>query len=480
MKPYSIIFLCLWMLSLHAQSTPSWDSLTQAYRFNNIQGAILVARGDSILYNNAWGYADMDNHTKLRPNTLFKTESTGKMFTATAIMQLVELGQLSLQSTVREHLPLLPLKNAEKMTIHHLLTHTSGLASPWDASEYDFKRAYSRTEMEQIISDMPLVFDTPGKEMYYSNSGYIILSWIVEKITGISFDEYLASHFFTSRQMKTIRHLNDTVMPPGEAQPYRFLNSKRYMLQNETVSPKANGAGGWIASATDLYHFMLGLDTDKFISPKTLLTMRTANGAMAIDSTFQGYAYGLEVFNNDPVNGVSYFGHSGGGGGFSIDAILDPVSHIIVIFCSNTYTNSREVSSNFLRLALNKPLKQIILAGSIRIYDLIELTGIAGFLENEKNYFRELGITADERLFIRVSDAMAMAQDYDNLKGWADLGIRYFPQNGFLYLMKGSAFAKLGEKENAVTCFNTAREIAAKNQDVRMLEETEQRLSMLQ
>ncbi|MFI5220235.1 MAG: serine hydrolase domain-containing protein [Bacteroidia bacterium] len=441
---------------------------------------ILVSKGDSVIYNKAWGYADLDDKIVLRSNTLFKIESTGKMFTSTAIMQLVETNKLKLNNTVEEILPELPLKNAARITIHHLLTHTSGLASPWDSPDYSFKKVYSRQEFEKIICNMPLVFDDPGKEMYYSNSGYIILSWMVEKISGQLFDDYLSAHFFKPQQMLNIRHLNDTLMPKGEAQPYRFVSSKRYISQNEIISPKANGAGGWVANAFDLYRFMLGIDENKYLQPSTLKIMRTANGTKPLDSTFNGYAYGLEVYNNEPLEGVSYFGHSGGGAGFSIDAILEPLSHTIIIFCSNTFINSREVSKNYLSIVLNRPVLEIKIPRNIRVYDMVEAKGISDFIKNEKKYFKSLNIIPDERLFTGVGDAMEMTEDYKNLVQWADLGTHYFPENGFLFLTEGSSYSKLGEKAKAIKCFEAAKAIATKNKDTRMLEEAERRIKLIQ
>jgi CubicO group peptidase (beta-lactamase class C family) len=475
----NILFLLLTLAStINAQSLiERFDSLTHAYSEKKFQGVILVAKGDSIIYNKAWGYADFEKKTKLRVNTLFKTESTGKMFTATAIMQLVETGKLKLNNTVKEILPELDLKNADKITIHHLLTHTSGLTSPWETPDYHFKKDYSRKEMEKIICDAPFVFDTPGKEMYYSNSGYIILSWIIEKISGQSFDDYFSTHFFQPSQMTTIRHLNDTIMPAKDAQPYQFLSSKRYILRNETISPKASGAGGWLATANDLYRFMLGIDQNKYLQPSTLKIMRTANGTKSLDSTFHSFAYGLEVYNNQPVKGINYFGHSGGGAGFSIDAILEPVNHIIVIFCTNTYMNSREISSNYLRIALGKNATEISIPASIKVYDMIDNKGIEDFIRNEKHYFKSLNIVPNERLFTGVGWAMEMEADNKTLVQWADLGTRYFPNNSFLFLMKGSAYARLNKKVDAIKYFEMAKNIAIKNNETRMIEEAERRIN---
>lgn len=454
------------------------DSLSEAYDKNNFPGVILVAKGENIIYNKAWGYADIDKKIKLSTKSLFKTESTGKMYTATAIMQLIEKGKLNTSQTIQEILPALQLKNADKITIQHLLMHTSGLQSPWDSPDFSFKKAYNREEMEKLITGMALVFDTPGKEMYYSNSGYIILSWIIEKISGQSFDDYLSTHIFQPQKMTGIRHLDDTVMIPGEAQPYRFLTSKKHISFTDGVSPKASGAGGWVASATDLYRFMLGLDKNKYMKPATLLTMRTANPFKHTDSSYRFYAYGIETFFNNPIKGTQYFGHSGGGGGFSIDAIIDPATHYIIIFCSNIYANSRSVTSNYLRVALNQAAEKIQLPNSVRVYDMIEIKGIADFIENEKKYFGLLNLNPDERLFTSVGDAMETAKDFRTMASWMELANQYFPENGFILLLTGNSYAELGEKEKAIKKYQAAKTVATKNNDTPLLAELERRLKL--
>jgi CubicO group peptidase (beta-lactamase class C family) len=452
------------------------DSLSREYDKLHFHGVVLVARGDSILYHGSYGYADLGKKTRLTPTTLFKMESTGKMFTAVSIMQLVEKGKLQLTQTVKELLPGLAIKNADRITVHHLLNHRSGLQSPWDHPDFSFKKVYSRSEMEKIITGIPLIFDEPGKEMFYSNSGYIILSWIIEKVTGFSFDNYLEAQIFHPGKMNRIRHLDDTLMPPSEAQPYKVLNSKKYIPSNETVGPKASGAGGWIGTANDLYRFMLGLDKNIFIKPSTMEIMRTANHSNPRDSIYRYYSYGLENFVNQTIKGVSYYGHSGGGAGFSIDAIVDPVSHYIIIFCNNTGIDARQISANYLRVALGKPANKIVLPNPIRIYDTIEAIGINEFVKNEKEIFQSMGITPNPRLFINIGEAMETAKDYATMASWMELGATYFPDDGFLQLVTGNAYSNLGEKEKSVNKYEIAKTIAVKNNDQRMLSELKKKL----
>ena len=139
MKKWTAAFaLLIITLTLHAQTNlqKRFDSLTAAYEQNGYHGVILVAKGNEVLYERGYGMANFEKKIRHTPNTLFKTESVGKMFTAVSILQLVESGQLSLDQTIKELLPESKLKNADKITIHHLLTHTSGMQSPWDSDRH--------------------------------------------------------------------------------------------------------------------------------------------------------------------------------------------------------------------------------------------------------------------------------------------------------------------------------------------------------
>ena len=476
-----LIMAALWPSFLSSQSNKlRLDSLSRAYAEKNVQGVILVARGDEVIYENAWGLADMDAKIPLRTNSLFKTESTGKMFTATAIMQLVESGRLDLQQTIAEILPELKVSNAEKITLAHLLMHRSGLTSPWNSSEFKLQQAYSKAELQRFIEQQPLAFEEPGERMFYSNSGYVILGWIVEQLSGLAFDSYLTEHLFVPAGMKAIGHLNDSLMPKGEAQPYQFLNSKKYVTRNQFLTPLAHGAGGWVASANDLYRFMRGLDQNFFLENHTLRTMLTANNFKDPREGLRAAAYGFEVYNNQPLEGITYFGHSGGGGGFSIDAILEPENHLIVIFCSNTFMNARAVTANYLRLMHERPLAPIEKPVSIRLYDEIDSKGIQAFLQNSEQYFDRLAIDTNEKIFVRLADAMELAKDYERLLQWAEFGLSRYPDSGILHLFKATAHWHTNQPSEAKAAMEKARILAMSKDDRQLLDEIDRRLTRLE
>src|SRR5688500_5038609 len=138
--------------------THRFDSLTAEYEKAGYHGVIQVANGDQVLYEKGYGLANFEKKIKHTPQTVFKTESVGKMFTATAILQLVEKGKLQLTQTVKKLLPELKIRNADQITVEQLLRHTSGLQSPWDHPQWQFKKEYTREELVSIIEDVPLAF----------------------------------------------------------------------------------------------------------------------------------------------------------------------------------------------------------------------------------------------------------------------------------------------------------------------------------
>lgn len=481
-KLISGVALLVLTLTTFAQSTlqKRLDSLTAAYEQNGYHGVVLVARGNEVLYEKGYGLANFEKKIKHTPATLFKTESVGKMFTAVSILQLVERGQLKLDQTIKELLPESQLKNADKITVHHLLNHTSGLKSPWDSPQWKFKKDYTHQELVKLIEDVPLAFDEPGKEMFYSNSGYIVLGWIIEKKTGLAFDQYLQKQLFSKLGMTHTRHLMDTVMPVATgAQPYRIINSKKHLLMDETVGPKASAAGGWLSTAGDLHKFMAALYTNKLIKPQTWELMKTANATNPKDSVYRYYAYGLETYINQLIPGTSLYGHNGGGAGFSIDAFIDPATGYIVISCTNLYQNSRPIMVNYMKAALNKPITPVDRSASVRLYDLIQEKSIDSFIANSDSYLKQLNIQMHPGFIARMCDEFLAAKDYNTWKQWMQYGITRFPKEAMLLVFQGDGQLQMNDKTAATASYEAAKTLATTNNDQRALQIVNEKLKGL-
>jgi CubicO group peptidase (beta-lactamase class C family) len=482
MKQLLPLLAFLFSLGASAQSglKKTLDSLTKAYETNGFHGVILVAKGDQVLFEKGYGLANFDKKIAHTPSTLFKTESVGKMFTAVAVLQLVEAGKLKLTQTVGEILPDLQIKNADKITIHHLLTHTSGLQSPWDHPDWKFKKNHSKEELKKIVEAVPLSFETPGQRMFYSNSGFVVLGWVIEKVAGKSFDTYLQEAIFNKLQMKNTRHLNDTLMPlQNGAQPYRILSSKRHILLDETVGPKASAAGGWISTSHDLYRFMLGLYSNKLLKPETWAMMRSADGHAPKENAFRYYAYGMETYVNQLIPGANLYGHNGGGAGFSVDAFVDPETGFIVTSCTNLYQNSRPIAVNYLKAAMGKKVDPIQPMDWVQVYDAIEGKGADVFFANGKEALQALHLEPHPGLFAQVADAFEAAKDYELQRMWLDFAATLYPEEVYLLILRGDNQVKLGNREKARALYQTAKDLGEKNKVQWMVNAIDDKLKKL-
>ncbi len=163
------------------------DELIQKYYdYHQFNGCVLVADKGKIIFEKGYGFANMEWQIPNMPDTKFKIGSITKQFTSMLIMQLVEEGKLRLDEKVSDIISNYPKENGNKITIHHLLTHTSGIPNYTDFPEFFNKVSrnnFSPEELVKIFWDKDLEFE-PGTKFNYSNSGYILLGYIIEKIIG--------------------------------------------------------------------------------------------------------------------------------------------------------------------------------------------------------------------------------------------------------------------------------------------------------
>ncbi|MGV3657246.1 MAG: serine hydrolase domain-containing protein [Chitinophagaceae bacterium] len=456
------------------------DSLTAAYEASGFHGVVLVAKGPKVLYEKAYGLANFDKKIKHTQQTLFKTESVGKMFTAVSILQLVEQKKLRLNQTLKELLPHINIKNSDSITVHHLLNHTSGIKSPWDHPQWSFKKEYSKAELQQVIEELPLAFDKPGKEMFYSNAGYILLSWIIEKVTGMPYDRYFQKNIFDKLQMTATGHLNDTLMPEKNgAQPYKILSSKKYVSMNSHIGPKASGAGGWISTPRDLHRFMSALYGNQLLKAETFAMMRSANGNTPGHERYRFYGYGIEQYHNTWIPGGDMFGHNGGGAGFSVDAFMDPATGYIVTSCTNLYQNSRAIAANYLNAALQKPLQPVQPLPWVKVYDKVEVVGIDTFLADGITNLKELGLDVNPGLLAMIADILQEAGYNEAWAKWTAWAVTQFPDQIRLLILSAESHTKIGNKEAARKYYEAARAEGTKKNETWIVNLVDERLKTL-
>jgi len=475
------LFLCIvFQLTAQDRLHKRLDSLTQEYQNKNFNGVVLIGKGDRIIYQKAFGFANLEKKTPMSVDRLFKTESVGKMFTATRIMQLVEQGKVSLTDPLALHLPEWKIKNADRITIHHLLNHTSGLTSPWDSPEYNFHKVYTNEELKSLLEVQPLAFEQPGERFYYSNTGYILLGEIIAKFDKKPFDAAMRNSIFKTAGMKKTDHLNDTIMPAHAAQPYFFFSSKDFVPYNKGIGPKASAAGGWIASAEELFRFTSTYMKGAYLQPETRKIQYTANGTKDISKKGYYYSYGFEVLNDDVAAGKTIIGHNGGGAGFSVDAYFEPESGYSVIMCSNMYGTGRSITGNYFNILFNQPVRKVQQGTIIRSVDMILEKGIDFLVQQPDSFFNAVAAKPSVRLLNNITENLAEIKRFEDAEKVLAVAKNMFPQAPELLYVNGNILSQQNKNEAAKAVYLQAEQMATEAKNDSMLQAIRQKLKELE
>jgi CubicO group peptidase (beta-lactamase class C family) len=302
---------------------------------DNFSGAVVIARNGQPIFKKAYGLADKTTKAPNRTDTKFNLGSMNKMFTAVAIAQLAEQSRLSFDDKVGKHLPAYPNKAvAEKVTIHHLLTHTSGLGSYWN-KKFDERKGSVRTVADYLalFAEDPLRFE-PGARFDYSNAGYIVLGAIIEKVSGQNYYDYIRQHIYKPAGMTSSDCYENDERVANRAMGYTTGDDERpargERRENTNTRPNRGGpAGGGYSTVEDLLKFHLALRDHKLISAKSLELLTTAKTDMGRGG---GYGYGFGEFK---VSGQRFFGHNGGAPGIAADLRMFPELGLTIAVMSN-------------------------------------------------------------------------------------------------------------------------------------------------
>lgn len=285
-------------------------------------GVVLVADGQHIFFNKAYGMGEHSFRSPNRLDTKFNLASLDKMFAGIAVGQLVAAGKVSFTNTLLAVLPDYPNRDiASRVTIHELLTHTSGMGDALkpEMREKKKKFRYPRDYFPLFVND-PLEFE-PGSRWHYSNAGYVVLGAVIEKISGQSYFDYVRDHIFTPAGMTNTACFElDQVIPNLAIGYARFdddvLGIGPRRNNGVFLGYKGNSAGGGYSTAPDLFRFALALRENKLLSPA--MTEQVTAGKVAASG--DRYAYGF--WNWTKFSGHDVRGNSGGGPGSGIDSEL--------------------------------------------------------------------------------------------------------------------------------------------------------------
>ncbi len=323
MKKNIFLFIALLPSLLLAQefNNQKLDSLLdRIVKADKAMFSIAIHENGNPIYTRAIGYADVESEMKANPKTMYRIGSISKSFTATLILKLVEEGKLSLDTKLSKFYPELP--NAEKITIKNLLNHHSGLFNFTNSDDYTswMQEAKTKEELLRIIKLNGTVFE-PNEKSEYSNTNYVILTWIVENASGKSFSELLQQYIIQPFHLNRTKYQGEINVKNNEA--YSYQRGNNWIKDTETDMSVPLGAGAIVSTPTDLNKFYVALFEGKILNAESLEKMKTLE---------DNYGLGLFKF---PYYEKYSFGHSGGIDGFSSLAGYFPEEHLAVSITSN-------------------------------------------------------------------------------------------------------------------------------------------------
>ncbi|MBF9141230.1 serine hydrolase [Hymenobacter properus] len=328
------------------------DYVHQFEKSGRFMGTVLVADHGQVVLQKGYGLANREKGLANTPNTKFRIGSLSKQFTAALVLQLVEKGKLKLDGHVADYLPDYPQPAGGQITLHQLLSHTAGLpnytAQPTFATTV-MRTPHTPTQLVSLFSTLPLEF-APGTQYHYSNSGYVLLGAIIEKVTGKPYAQVFQENVAGPLKLKAT---SVDVQEPADA---RRATGYEATASGMETAPALDmsvpyAAGAITSTATDLYHWSQALEGNKVLSEtsKKLLFTPVKNH----------YAYGWIVYKakvGAEVDTILVQEHNGAINGFSSYLVRVPQSQQVIVLLDNHAGESlAELKRGLLRILHHQP-----------------------------------------------------------------------------------------------------------------------------
>jgi CubicO group peptidase (beta-lactamase class C family) len=328
------------------------DALERAAAADEFSGIVVITRGGRPVFRKSYGFADREAKAPIDMQTRFNLGSMNKMFTAVAVAQLAERGKLSFDDTVARHLPDYPNKEvAAKVTIHHLLTHTSGLGDYFSPAFFAARAKITKvSELLPFFAEKPLEFE-PGARFRYSNAGFVVLGLVVERASGEDYYDYVRRNVFKPAGMTNTDSFEHGARVANIATPYTRVTPTGPVPAGEprrarTEIFKGTPAGGGYSTAEDMLKFAAALTSHKLLGAKHTEIVTTGKVAMG---PFK-YAYG---FGEHANGGRRSFGHNGGSPGVGAYFQVYPATGHVFVLLTNYDPEVMEKMSRQIERLIN-------------------------------------------------------------------------------------------------------------------------------
>ena len=402
------------------------DYFSQLEKNNKAMCGVVIRKGGKLVYENYIGFSSLEDKIPYSNLTKFRIGSITKVFTATIIFQLIEEGKLTLETKLSEFYPSIP--NAEKITISDMLGHRSGIHDFTRDEEYSqyMTSKKSREEMLELIFNLKSDFK-PDEKTEYSNTNYVLLGYIIEKITNSTYQQELKSRITNKLNLTNTYYGGKIDTKMNEAASYRFQEGK-WLLESETDMSIPHGAGAIVSNPRDLTIFITALFNNKLVSGNSLNQMKETDDHFG--KGLMQFYWGDEII----------YGYNGGIDGFVSNVEYHPSENVAVSVTSNGMNYSfNDIYIGILSIYFNLPFE---------IPDL-EAKAIKMEVEDLKKYEGEF---SSKLLPLKITLKVENGQLYGQATGQSAFPLTPFSEIEFRFEQAGIIIEFTKDDEGNVEC----------------------------
>jgi len=430
------------------------DSLMRALaNRGQFSGSVLVAEHGNVIYENAFGFADLKNKISFTTTTPCYLASLSKQFTAMAVMILQEQGKLSYADPLSKYFQAFP-SYSQRVTIRNLLNHTSGIS---DYVGLGLERpGLTNSDVLKALVALDSLEFAPGQKFQYSNSNYVLLAMIIEKVSGEPYHAFLKTHIFEPLGMNGT-FVRDSLHPPvpGSARAYnRFGDDEDYDLLTY-------GEGATYSSVHDMFKWDQALYTEKLVKQSTLSD--AFKGATLNDGTISGYGFGWALARYDTE---TIMAHAGRYGGFNTYIKRFPEERSAIIFLTNhDFKNMSPIGNALINILHDKPYT----LPRLSVADMMFRTYKASDFATALQQYRVLKANNDTSYDFSESELNELGYEFLSMKSYPEaieilkLNAEEFPASSNVYDGLGEAYMDNGDRELAIRNYKKSLELDPTN-----------------
>ncbi|WKK67046.1 serine hydrolase [Lutimonas zeaxanthinifaciens] len=467
-KLLCFVFITFSTLNTFTQNTDNElfdriDSYLESSVTNGFSGVVLVSKKGEIILSKGYGWADRENKIPNSPSTVFNIGSVTKQFTASAILKLVEQGKIKTSDKISLYFAQTPIDKSE-ITIHQLLTHTSGISERTGGFRYD-EASKEQFLIEFFESELQ---SKPGTKYQYANANYIMLTAILELISGQTYGSFLNDYLFEPSQMKSTGYKSITFNTERLAHGYYYdRNDEKWTDWGTTQQhlPYNNkhwysiGKGDIHSTIEDLYKWHIALKNDIVLTSETKEIQETPYVAENDEMTSY-YGYGWAISHSD--RDTKIVAHNGSNGLYFADFVRFTDDEVVVIYITNAFLGSgsenvaQEIGkmifdSNYRATPISKNVYELI-HEFMKMNPSVNAEKLPDFLKKELNYQFN-----DHAVLNRLGYSKLKKEDKPD---WAlelfKLNVKLFPEDGNLWDSLGEAYLKYDKMEEAIMSYTKA------------------------